>query len=44
MGNASKFTFTGHIGVAVTIQGRWLVTEIEDTGVGISASDLRTLF
>ena len=37
IGNALKFTFKGRIFTRVYMQDNFLITEIEDTGVGISA-------
>jgi CheY-like chemotaxis protein len=46
--NASKFTHHGHIGLAVTRtadRGRdWLVFEVRDTGIGMSAEQVARLF
>ncbi len=46
--NASKFTQQGHIGLAVTRaadRGRdWLVFEVRDTGIGMSAEQVGRVF
>jgi signal transduction histidine kinase len=44
IGNAVKFTFTGGIKVRVKFQNNDLITEIEDTGIGIKEEDLHRLF
>ena len=35
IGNAIKFTFNGYIKVNVSVDGPLLVTEVEDSGIGI---------
>jgi two-component system, sensor histidine kinase len=44
LGNASKFTFTGFIAVKVKFDDGWLMSEVIDTGIGISEEDLKKLF
>ncbi len=44
VGNAVKFTQQGHINVTVRFQAEHLYITIEDTGIGIAATDLPTLF
>ena len=44
MGNASKFTFKGMITLSIEYDRGYLVTSIEDTGIGMSEGDLRNLF
>ncbi len=36
LGNASKFTFKGNITVNISFDDSWLVSEVKDTGIGIS--------
>jgi signal transduction histidine kinase/ActR/RegA family two-component response regulator len=46
--NASKFTERGHVGLAVTRSrgraGDWLVFEVRDTGIGMTAAQIERLF
>jgi PAS domain S-box-containing protein len=49
VGNAIKFTDTGHVKLEVTVSRRpggqlWLSARVEDTGVGIAASEQGKLF
>ena len=44
IGNAIKFTFEGGIAIRVKSEGNLLLTECEDTGIGISEEDLSKLF
>jgi PAS domain S-box-containing protein len=49
VGNAIKFTDTGHVKLEVTVSRRpdgqlWLSARVEDTGVGIGASEQGKLF
>ena len=44
MGNAIKFTYTGHIGVKLTFNDGWLSCDVEDSGLGIKKNDLDKLF
>ena len=44
IGNAIKFTFSGGITVRLKIEDNYLVTECEDTGIGIKEEDKKTLF
>jgi len=44
MGNAIKFTYTGHIGVKLSFDDGWLSCDVEDTGLGIKQNDLDKLF
>jgi PAS domain S-box-containing protein len=49
VGNAIKFTDRGHVKLEVTVSRRpdgrlWLSARVEDTGVGIAASDQSKLF
>ena len=43
-GNALKFTQQGHIGLEVSTQDQQLVIKVTDSGEGISAGQLKTLF
>lgn len=40
IGNAIKFTLTGYIKVNIFCKDKFLITEVEDTGVGIKEEDL----
>ena len=44
MGNALKFTFRGSISVALEFANNNLIAKVEDTGIGMSATDLNKLF
>lgn len=44
IGNAVKFTAVGHVMVRVKQDGNMLVFAVEDTGAGLSAEDLETIF
>lgn len=44
IGNAVKFTFEGGITIRVNYQNNILVTECEDTGIGIKEEDKVKLF
>jgi PAS domain S-box-containing protein len=44
LGNAIKFTSIGHIILSVTLVNQILEFEVKDTGVGMSASELKQLF
>jgi len=47
LGNAIKFTFTGHVRLKVSIdeeKGSKLLFEVEDTGIGIAEKDKSKLF
>ncbi|MCX7593859.1 MAG: hybrid sensor histidine kinase/response regulator [Fischerella sp.] len=50
IGNAIKFTDTGGINVRIletspsSTNQKWVITEVQDTGYGIAAEDLPTLF
>jgi signal transduction histidine kinase len=44
LSNAAKFTQDGTIGVTVTRDDEWLAIMVRDTGAGIEAKRLRTLF
>lgn len=44
MGNAIKFTFKGGITIKVNFDDGLLVTECEDTGIGIKENDIASLF
>jgi signal transduction histidine kinase len=44
LGNASKFTFNGYIAVKVKFEDEWLLSDVLDTGIGISEEDLKKLF
>jgi signal transduction histidine kinase len=40
LGNAVKFTFQGSIQVEVTYIGKYLITSVKDTGIGIKPDDI----
>jgi signal transduction histidine kinase len=42
--NAIKFTDTGEISCAATVDGGWFTASVHDTGIGIAAADLVHLF
>ncbi|MCB9421632.1 MAG: GAF domain-containing protein [Ardenticatenaceae bacterium] len=42
--NGIKFTDAGRVKIRSYIQENWLVTEVIDTGMGIKAEDIETLF
>lgn len=44
VGNAEKFTEAGSIQISVTAKDGWLKFEIQDTGIGIAANKLESLF
>jgi signal transduction histidine kinase len=44
LSNALKFTERGEIGIAVGRDGRWVVLEVWDTGIGISPPNLAHIF
>ena len=44
VGNALKFTFRGHIALKITYDDEHLISEVEDTGIGMSREDLTNLF
>jgi signal transduction histidine kinase/ActR/RegA family two-component response regulator len=45
LNNAAKYTpNSGHITLAVRIEGDWLAISIKDTGIGIAAQDLKRVF
>ncbi len=44
LGNAIKFTEAGEVSVRVTVEGEQLVIAVSDTGVGIPADALDTIF
>eukprot|EP00347_Sterkiella_histriomuscorum_P020310 403338299 len=44
VGNAIKFTFKGFIKIKLEYKDKFLITRIEDTGIGIQESDLSQLF
>ena len=44
IGNAVKFTFQGFIKVKLDFVDNYLVTEVEDSGIGIKQEELGKLF
>lgn len=44
VGNAVKFTQAGVVEVSATVRGEWLDLTVSDTGAGISAERLETIF
>jgi signal transduction histidine kinase len=42
--NASKFTERGHVGLAVSRSDAWVVFEVRDTGIGMTAEQVSRLF
>lgn len=44
MVNAIKFTDEGHIAIKVREDGKYLLIEVEDTGIGISTNDQQKIF
>ena len=44
IGNAIKFTFKGYISVNVSYDGRYLITKVSDTGIGIKNDQIKNLF
>jgi signal transduction histidine kinase len=44
IGNSCKFTFNGFIQIKVHGDSQTLITEVEDSGVGIKQEDLAKLF
>jgi signal transduction histidine kinase len=44
LGNAVKFTERGEVTVRCRRENEWVVTAIQDTGIGIAPSDQRNIF
>jgi signal transduction histidine kinase len=44
LGNAIKFTYKGHIIVNIDFQDGVLLSEVQDSGIGIKQDDLNKLF
>jgi signal transduction histidine kinase len=44
IGNSCKFTFNGYIKVKALGDSQTLITEVEDSGVGIKREDMARLF
>lgn len=44
IGNAIKFTFTGHVKIFAKWDDEWVTVFVEDTGIGIPESDLGSIF
>ena len=44
LANSAKFTSDGQITLAVSREGSYVVFRVEDTGIGLDAADVRTLF
>lgn len=46
IGNALKFTFRGHVLIKLeySTDSDWLITSVEDTGIGVKEEDLPNLF
>ena len=44
IGNAVKFTFSGFIAVHVSFKSRKLITDVQDTGLGIKQDAQEKLF
>jgi signal transduction histidine kinase len=44
LSNAVKFTERGEVRIEVQVEDGWLVTRVNDTGIGIRPEDLDTLF
>ena len=42
--NATKYTFTGEINVCVWMEDNYLLTSVEDTGIGMSELEMNSLF
>jgi signal transduction histidine kinase len=39
-----KFTFKGYVEAKVSLKENFLVTEVDDTGIGMKSEDLNKLF
>jgi two-component system phosphate regulon sensor histidine kinase PhoR len=44
IGNSCKFTFNGFIKIKISSDNNSLISEIEDSGIGIKSEDLNKLF
>ena len=43
LGNSANFTFSGFLNVKVAFSGNRLITEVEDSGIGIASDNLLKL-
>lgn len=44
IGNSIKFTFNGQVKINILFDSNYLITEVEDTGIGMTEEDLTKLF